>query len=135
MNLYQSSFESSAEAEAAFYAAFNRCDIEAMAQLWADDDPVCVHPGSSAIVGYAAVIRSWEHILTNAQLPDIQVNIINRTLSETLAVHLVEEKISTGEQRASVLATNVYKKYDSGWLMIEHHGSIIHAMAEAHTIQ
>jgi len=121
--------------ESVFYKSFNQCDFDKMRKVWADDEVVCVHPGSAAIVGYAAVLRSWQHILSNAQLPDIQVSVIKRTISETLAVHLVEEHIETGKQNAVVLATNVYQKYDSGWLMVEHHGSVIHSQTEPHTLQ
>jgi ketosteroid isomerase-like protein len=128
-------FVSADEVESAFYTAFNRCDVEAMAKVWSGEESICVHPGSQAIIGYAAVLRSWAHILTNARLPDIQLHMISRTVSDTIAVHVIEERIETGEQSASVLATNIYRQYDSGWLMIEHHGSVIHRQTESHTLQ
>ncbi|MGD8926006.1 MAG: nuclear transport factor 2 family protein [Thioalkalispiraceae bacterium] len=128
-------FATAEQAEAAFYAAFNRCEPEAMAKVWADDNVVCVHPGSQAIVGYVAVMRSWTHILSDARLPNIQVLPVTRSVTETMAVHLVEEQISSGQQSASVLATNVYRKYEAGWLMVEHHGSLIHEDTQKHTLQ
>jgi len=135
MNPPQSHFTSADEVEAAFYAAFNRCDREAMADLWADDEVVCIHPGSQAIVGYEAVIRSWSHIFTHAELPDIQVNIVKRAVTEALVVHVGEERISTGKATATVLATNVYKKYEEGWLMVEHHGSVMQVPTQEHVLQ
>lgn len=95
-----------------------------------------MHPGSAAIVGYEAVMRSWAYIFDGAELPVIQTNVVKRTASDTLAVHVVEEHISTGDSSAALLlTTNVYQKYDTGWLMVEHHGSITQSQAESHTLQ
>jgi len=132
----QKSHISPDDAEAAFYAAFSRCDKEAMSEVWANDDVVCVHPGSNVIVGYDAVMRSWTNIFSNAGVPNIAINVIKRTLDVTLAVHLVEEVIATGENAyVSVLATNVYQKYEDGWLMVEHHSALVQAATESHTLQ
>ena len=136
MQSTQKNHISADEAEAAFYAAFSHCDREAMGDVWANDDVVCVHPGSNVIVGYDAVMRSWANIFSNAALPNIAINVIKRTLDVTLAVHLVEEVIATGENAyVSVLATNVYRKYEDGWYMVEHHGAIVQAATESHTLQ
>ena len=71
-----------------------------------------------------------------AEPPDIQVRLVSAISNETLAVHVVEEHISTGGASSAVLlATNVYRRYDTGWLMVEHHGSVVHAQSEAHTVQ
>jgi ketosteroid isomerase-like protein len=125
------------EAEAVYYEAFMHCDKDVMAALWADGDVVCIHPGSGAIVGHEAVARSWAHIFTNAKLPEIKFTVAKRTVSGDLAVHLGAEEISTdGEASAVVLATNVYQKFEGGWLMIEHHGSVVQqARRENQTLQ
>ena len=53
-----------------------------------------------------------------------------------MAVHLVEEHIATGtESEVVVLATNVYQLFEDGWLMIEHHGSVIRSQLEGKTVQ
>jgi ketosteroid isomerase-like protein len=135
MQQSRQTFTSADEAEQAFYAAFNQCDANAMAQIWAADDVICIHPGSQVIVGYEAVLRSWRHILTNAELPEIKIVVLNRLISDMLVVHLVEERITTGDNYAAVLATNVYKKYPQGWLMVEHHGSLLARQAQAPTLQ
>lgn len=136
MKSSQSGFALPEDVEVAFYAAFSDCDHNAMLKLWADDEVVCVHPGSHPIVGYEAVMRSWAYIFDGADLPDIQVNTLKRTVSDTLAVYVVEEHISTrGSSSAILLATNVYQKYDEGWSMVEHHGSVIQSQAEAQTMQ
>lgn len=130
-----SQFTSATEVEAAFYTAFNRCDYEAMADLWAKDEVVCVHPGSHAIVGYEAVMRSWSHIFTNAELPEIQINVVKQITTDSLAVHVVEEHIATGHTAAAVVVTNVYRKYKEGWLMVAHHGSVMQMPSRQQVLQ
>lgn len=129
------SFNSPDEVEAVYYEAFSHCDTEVMAALWADDDVVCVHPGSGAIVGHEAVVRSWTHIFANAQRPEINFSVARRTQSGDLAVHLVAEEIAGGSETVVVLATNVYQKFDSGWLMIEHHASLVQQQRQEQTLQ
>ena len=124
------------EAETVYYEAFLHCDIKVMAALWADGDVLCIHPGSGAIVGHEAVVRSWSHILSNARPPQITYTVVKRIVSEDLAVSLVTEEVSTeGGDSALVLATNVYQKFDGGWLMIEHHGSLVQSRSQNRTLQ
>ena len=124
------------EAEIVYYEAFMHCDTKVMAALWADGDVVCIHPGSGAIVGHEAVVRSWSHIFTNARPPQITFTVSKRIVSDELAVSLVLEEVSTDDgETALVLATNVYQKIDIGWLMVEHHGSLIQSRPQKHTLQ
>ena len=125
--------------EAAFYNAFANCDLDAMSIVWSNDEVVCIHPGSVALVGREAVMRSWTHILTNAQLPELQYKVLSRISRNDLAVHVVEEYIaSAGDPVATtlVLATNVYyRSDDAGWLLLEHHASVTRVKHEQHTLQ
>lgn len=130
------SLQTADEAEAVFYEAFQRCDSEVMAALWAEDDVVCVHPGSDAIIGHAQVARSFAHIFGGAQRPSILFSVVQRRVSADLAVHLVTEDIATGpDASARVLATNVYRKDAQGWLMVAHHASVVQARSHAQTVQ
>ncbi len=129
-------FRTADEAEVVYYEAFRHCDSQIMAALWGDDDVVCVHPGSGAIVGHAQVARSYAHIFTQAQRPDIRYSVVSRVQSEALAVHLVAEDITTGTGAVvRVLATNVYQRREQGWLMVEHHASVVQARPESATVQ
>ena len=124
------------EAETVYYEVFMHCDAEVMAALWADGDVVCIHPGSGAIVGHEAVMRSWSHIFSNARPPQIAYTVSKRIVSDELMVSLVVEGIATdGGDDALVLATNVYQKYASGWLMVEHHGSLVQSRSQKQTLQ
>ena len=128
-------FQTPDEVEAVFYEAFRHCDKDVMAALWAEGDVFCIHPSSGAIVGHEAVVRSWAHIFTDASLPEVKYRVGKRTVSGDLAVHLVTEEISTGGEAAVVFCTNVYQQFDSGWLMIEHHASMVPMPTHGQTIQ
>ncbi|MET0066333.1 MAG: nuclear transport factor 2 family protein [Candidatus Thiodiazotropha sp.] len=124
------------EAEIVYYESFMHCDAQLMGALWADGDVICVHPGSGAIVGHDRVSRSWLNIFQGAQPPQVRYQVIKSTHSGDLAIHLVSEEISTGDDAyAVILATNVYQKFDSGWLMVEHHASMVHSGHHQQTLQ
>lgn len=135
MTCSYSGFKTADEAEAAFYAAFATCDHKAMAAVWAEGKVVCIHPSANAIYGHDAVMRSWTAILSAAGVPDILFNVIKKTVDNSLAIHLVEEHITSGQGAAVVLASNVYQQFEQGWLMIEHHASQIPPQTETHTVQ
>ena len=129
-------FKTPDEVDAVFYEAFKHCDPDVMAGLWADTDVACVHPGAGAIVNYDAIIRSWANIFSNANRTDIKHTVIKRIVSNELAVFVVaEEMLGSGTVTAIVLATNVYRKFDTGWLMIEHHASLIQNRGQGQRLQ
>ncbi|MCP5142182.1 MAG: nuclear transport factor 2 family protein [Chromatiales bacterium] len=114
-------------AETAFYAAFEALDLGAMAAVW-DADAVCVHPGGPLLRGHQAVMQSWTEILGNAEPPRIGFDVLQRTVSGDLAVHLVEERIhpkgKSSTHAAAVIATNTYVRRDGGWKLLAHHASL-----------
>jgi uncharacterized protein (TIGR02246 family) len=129
-------FKTPEEADAVFYEAFKHCDAEVMAALWTDTDAVCVHPGAGALVNHDAIIRSWTNIFSNNHQTEINHTVINRVVSNDLAVYVVAEEIlDSGTVTAIVLATNVYRKFDNGWLMIEHHASLVHNRPREQSLQ
>jgi SnoaL-like protein len=131
MKLTQSGFKSAEDAEDAFYGAYATFNRKTMELVWADNDVVCVHPGLPAILGYDNVIRSWSNIFINSVLPDIFFSVVSSIENDDLAVHFVEEHIANGdESEIVIMATNVYQRFEEGWLMIEHHSSMIEPQAE-----
>ena len=129
-------FASPDEVETVYYEAFRRCDLDVMAALWHGGEVVCIHPGSGAVVGYEAVMRSWRHILDGAAMAGLETTLLQRNDGDDLAVHLVAEKLAASpESEVMVLATNVYRKFAGGWLMIEHHASLVEAQQEGRTLQ
>ena len=53
-------------ANAAYYAAFEARDLDAMAEVWERSDRVAVtHPGWPTLHGWARVAGSWDAIFAN----------------------------------------------------------------------
>ncbi len=61
-------FATPQDAEAAFYDALERADLDAMMAIWAEDEEVlCTHPNGERIAGFAAVRESWRQIFASGQ--------------------------------------------------------------------
>ena len=115
------------DAEAQFYEALQRGDIEKLMALWADDDEiVCVHPGGPRLVGASAIRAAFEQMFANGAIHATPAQV-RRVESLASAVHNVLERIEVltaeGPRHAFVLATNVYHKTAQGWRMVAHHAS------------
>jgi ketosteroid isomerase-like protein len=120
-------YASAQDAEAAFYEAFGKSDLEAMMSVWADDDEIyCVHPGGSRISGVEKVRESWRRLFTNGQTLAFQLHAHHEIHGMMIAVHSVYEQITVageGPARNPMLATNIYLRTDHGWRMVAHHAS------------
>ena len=138
MEILDFHFTSPEEIEAAFYTAFVQADSHTMEALWAKDEALCVHPGSHVIQGFDMVVRSWAHIFTDAATTDLKLRVIQRHRDGDIALHVLEEHISVRDSdvpAAIVIATNVYKKYDDGWLIVQHHASLVQSQHQGQTLQ
>ena len=120
-------FTTPQDAEAAFYEAFEKGDLNAMMGVWADDDDIlCVHPAGPRLSGVEQVREAWRQIFSGGQTLRFRLRQQQSVNGMTLAVHSVYEQISVaGEARARgpVIATNVYMRTASGWRMVVHHAS------------
>jgi ketosteroid isomerase-like protein len=123
----KSSFPTPQDAEAAFYEALETGDIEAMMEVWAEDEEiVCVHPGGPRIAGYDKVRESWTRILASGQRLKVQLSDQVYLQGMMLSIHSLHENIATGSDAARqrpMVATNVYLRTGGGWRMIAHHSS------------
>ena len=120
-------FTTSAEAEAAFYKAFEERNIEAMAEVWADLESVeCTHPMGPRVCGWDEVVDSWRRIFASGQELRFQLSEEVRTEEGHVAVHRLHENILHGPQmeyHAVVVVTNIFLNTSDGWRMILHHAS------------
>jgi ketosteroid isomerase-like protein len=112
-------------AEAAFYDAFQRCDLAAMMEVWADDERVvCIHPGWDRLEGRAQIEHSWQQVFSGGQRLRCELSDEQYTQDALLSIHIVRENISIdGEYQGVVLATNIYQLMEGSWHMILHHAS------------
>lgn len=118
-------YPSPEQAEAAFYDAFERADMDAMRSVWADDrDVCCIHPGGERLDGVAAVMDSWASILSGEAILHFRITHRRSHISGDLAVHVLRENLyAEGTLRGIALATNVYRRGESGWRMVLHHAA------------
>ena len=120
-------FPTAQDAENAFYEALERSDLEAMMQVWSEDEEiVCVHPSGQRLAGQEQVREAWRQMFAGG--PSLRVQVAQRiaVTGMMVAVHSVQESITVaGEQRPRppVIATNVYLRTPAGWRMAVHHAS------------
>jgi len=128
-------FTTPQDAEAAFYEALEKSDLDAMMAVWADDDDiVCVHPGGARLSGVAQVRESWRQIFAGGQTLRFRLRHQQSLNGMTLVVHSAYEQISiAGEARAHnpVITTNIYMRTENGWRMVVHHASPAPASPES----
>jgi len=123
----KTTFASAQDVEAAFYDAVEANDLEAMMEVWAEDEEiVCIHPGGPRLAGYDQVRESWTQIFRSGQRLKVRLSDQVPLSGMMFAVHNVHENILVqGElrPRPPVAATNVYLRTGNGWRMILHHAS------------
>lgn len=115
-------------ANEAFYRAFEKKDLEAMAIVWSHGtDTLCIHPGRNALRGWEAISASWGKIFRNTRYLEIETDVIRIDISGNLAyVVLVETvlQVTGGRQtKAQSIATNIYECMAQTWYLVHHHGS------------
>lgn len=128
-------YVTSEDAEAAFYRAFERGDLDAMMVVWAEgDDIVCIHPVGPKLQGRNTIAESWRRIFSGDRRVRFDVRDTQRRHYPALAVHVVHEHIYFGTATAPnppIIATNIYQHTGQGWQMILHHASPVPAGARA----
>jgi ketosteroid isomerase-like protein len=125
-------FPTAQDAENAFYEALERCDLEGMMAVWAEDEEiVCVHPTGGRLTGQDQVRESWAKIFSAGPQARVRIEQQVAISGMMLAVHSVFETFSipakvagaAAQQALPIVATNVYLRTAAGWRMIVHHAS------------
>lgn len=120
-------YTSPQDAEAAFYDALERADLEAMMGVWAEDEEiVCVLPGGPRLAGYSAVREGWRRVFSSGRRISVALTQQIYLQSMLLSVHSLQEHLSlvSGEgDSAPVVVTNVYVRGALGWRLLAHHAS------------
>ena len=122
-------FPTAQDAENAFYEALERCDLDGMMAVWAEDEEiVCVHPAGARLTGQDQVRESWAKLFAAGPRARLRIEQQVAISGMMLAVHSVFETFSIQGQKAEaqplpIVATNVYLRTAAGWRMIVHHAS------------
>jgi uncharacterized protein (TIGR02246 family) len=130
-------FPTAQDAENAFYEALERCDLDGMMAVWAEDEEVvCVHPAGARLTGQDQVRESWAKLFAAGPRARLRIEQQVAISGMMLAVHSVFETFSLQGQKAEaqplpIVATNVYLRTAAGWRMIVHHASPAPAQPQA----
>jgi ketosteroid isomerase-like protein len=120
-------FATAAEAEAAFYEALERGDLEAVMAVWAtDEEVICIHPGGPRIEGYDAIRDSWRQVFSQGNRLRFRLTDLQCFDGMLYSLHVVCEWVaeaSNPSQSTPVFASNAYLLTDRGWRMVLHHAS------------
>ncbi len=131
----KTTYPTAQDAETAFYEALEGRDLDAMMEVWAEDEEiVCVHPGGERLVGYEAVRAAWAQILGSGQRLKVHLTDLSVLTGMMVTVHSLHEHITVqGERRQAVpvVVTNAYLRTGNGWRMIIHHASPAPQVVEA----
>jgi len=128
-------------ANAAFYAAFEAGDLDAMAEVWERSDRCRVtHPGWPTLHGWPKVAGSWQAIFSSTPfiqfvLTDERVLVVGDVAVVTLDENILQATggaagggAGTDElSGARVAATNLFVRDGDRWRMVHHHGSPVGA--------
>lgn len=121
-------FPTPQDAEAAFYDAIERGDLEALMSVWAEDEEIVyIPPGGSRMTGYASVREAWRRIFETGQRLTVTLSQPVILQGMLVSVHSVCEQIGLRDaktgQTAPLVATNVYVRGALGWRLLLHHAS------------
>lgn len=118
-------FATPQDVEAAFYEAIERADLEAMMQVWAEDEDIfCIHPGGPRLAGYAMVRETWRRIFSSGAMLRVQVTPLGVIVNSFTAVHSLIQHVLVKEnpaQQIVILTTNIYSRGANGWHLVVHH--------------
>lgn len=121
-------FPTPQDAEAAFYDAIERADLDALMAVWAEDEEiVCIQPGGPRMTGYANVREVWRRVFETGQRLVITLSQPVVMQGMLVTVHSMCEQISlrggAADQTAPLIVTNVYVRGGHGWRLLLHHAS------------
>ena len=124
----KNTFATPQDCEAAFYEALEAADLEAMMEVWAEDEEiVCVHPGWQRLAGYREIRENWAQIFRSGERLKFHLSNLVTVHGMMIAVHSLHENVLVAGEpkpRAPVVTTNVYLRTADGWRMVVHHGSV-----------
>ena len=116
-----------ADAERAFYRAFEQGDVEDMMALWSPVGSVlCVHPMGPALTDLDMIRASWLEIFASPISHRIDTTLLMENRANDVVVRVVMENFTIPNREETfppVFATNTFWRGDSGWYIASHHAS------------
>ena len=115
-------------ANVAFYAAFEKLDLEVMANLWARSVPVsCVHPGWDLVLGYEAVMQSWRGIFDGSselslRSEDSQV-VAGSAMGWVVSREILNTRVQNTPIENTLSCCNTFVLEEGVWRIAHHHAA------------
>lgn len=111
-----------------FYDAFERRDLDLMSDLWVHDDrATCVHPGWTALRGWAAIGSSWAALFNGPQHLQFIVTEEHVVVEGDVAWVNCVENLLADDGSATIAALNLFLHVRGDWMIIGHHGAPVMA--------
>lgn len=115
------------QANADYYDAFERQDIDLMAEVWEHSErATCTHPGWPTLHGTDIILDSYAAIFGGPQ--SLQVILTNERVmveGNFAYVSVDENLVDQGGNAAATAALNVFVWDGERWNIVVHHGSPI----------
>ena len=118
-------FSTAQDAEDAFYDSIDERNAERLRDVWEhSSDIACLLPLQPLLHG-EEVHSAWTPLFEGDMRLDIQVRHIRWLELGDLAIHYVEELVSTPGRppQPPLFATNIYRNGSDGWHLILHQNS------------
>ena len=112
------------DANAAFYAAFEARDLDAISEVWLHEDHIaCTHPGWATLHGWPAVAASWFALFQGDGAMQFILTNVHAHVAGDAGWVTCDENLLAGPQAQTVAATNVFVRRGGAWRLVVHHGS------------
>jgi ketosteroid isomerase-like protein len=124
--------DSVAAANAAFYAAFEARDLDAMSLVWEHSDRIiCTHPGWASLRGWGQVAASFFALFQNSQHLQFILTKEKAEVAGDVGWVTVDENILQSSNATTVSALNLFVRGEDGsWRLVAHHASPVSDSAE-----
>jgi len=117
-------------ANAEFYEAFSARDLERMKSTWLPANHVqCIHPYDTKSTGFNNVCSYWRRMFDAASssrnritAEDVRIHVSGATAT-VVCTEQVTSKSTKQPPYRSMIATNIFRKVKSRWLMVHRHVS------------
>ncbi len=114
------------DAEAAFYEALQKGDVEGLIAVWSDDEEtVCIHPTGVQLIGLELIRESWRTIFSTTRLR-LSSALVAHWQGMLLAIHHLVETVFVGDNQTPhgpLFVTHVYSRGAHGWRLVSRHAS------------
>lgn len=115
-------------ANARFYKALERGDLDLMTEVWFKDEVAkCVHPGWPMLTGWDSIRESWSTIFSSGGPAKVELSDMHTEVMEGVAwitcIEHITQRVGEDFQTGLAQATNIFERHGSKWLLVLHHAS------------